>query len=118
MDKNTFEYQNLYAGSSQVVRGVAKLAKGNKIEIGTVLGLITDTKEVVPVDITRTDSAKAVYAVSVTECDATDAAQEITVDLSGEFNVRQLKFAPNNTAADHEYSARLVGIFFKNTVSK
>lgn len=118
MDKTNFEFPNLYAGTSQVVRGVAILAQGYKIEVGTVLGILTATRQVVPVDKARSDSAKSVYAISVTECDATNAAQEITVDFSGEYNIRSLKFAPNNTAADHEYSARQVGIFFKNTVSK
>ncbi len=118
MDKGYFEYQNLYAGNAEVIRKSVILAKGTKIVVGAVLGMISSTREVVWADIKRTDSAKTAYAISVTECDATDAAKEIVVDLTGEFNERMLKFAPDNTAADHEFAARQVGLIFKKTVSK
>lgn len=118
MEKNQFNFPNLYAGSSQVVRGVATLAQGQKVKPGTVLGRINSTGEVVIVDKTRSDSATSVFAVANDYVDATDQSKAITVDFTGEFDINQLEFAPGNTAADHQYSARLVGIFFKQAISK
>lgn len=117
MEEKKFDFGNLYAGISQVVRGGGILAKGFKVESGSVLGRLSNG-ELVPVDKAKQDASRNVYAIANDSYDATEAACHITVDLTGEFNIRQLKFIAGNTAADHEYSAREVGIFFKSTIAK
>lgn len=118
MEEHKFEHDNLYAGSNPVQRGGGILAKGYKIEKGAVLGRLTTTGELHPVDKGRQDSVANVYAIANDDFDSTNAACNITVDFTGEFNSRALKFIKDNTAADHRHSARLVGIFFKTTIAK
>lgn len=117
MNEQKFDYGNLYAGNAEVVRTTLTLSKGLNIKRGTVLGRLVNG-EVVIADKSRSDLAKTIYCIASEDCDATTSAKSVVVDLTGEFNVRALIFAANNTAAEHERDARGLNIFFKSSIAK
>ena len=54
-----------------------------------------------------------VYAVLAEDCDATDAAKDAAVYLTGDYNENHIIVGDGATAAGFKVSARKVGIFIK-----
>lgn len=112
-------YNTIFAASGKgpIVADEATIGifAGAVLKRGTVLGRVTATGVLAPVDKSAQTGIEKVYAILATdELDTTSVAKIGSVYLSGEFNQAKLLFpVATNTPADHEVSARDAGIFFK-----
>ncbi len=112
-------YDNLLAGSVQpAVVNTFTLASGaGACKRGCVLGRITASGKLKPVDKSKADGTEKVYCVLAKDADATSAdVVNVPVYLTGEFRESGLTFGATDTAADHSYNASLVNIYFRKSV--
>ncbi|MBX9597103.1 MAG: head decoration protein [Burkholderiales bacterium] len=105
--------ENLLAGAIEMPTGTVTLKKGFAYKRGHVLGFIATEEKCTPVNKAKTDNSQLVYAIAAEDADATDSDVVAAIYMAGEFISSQLIFEGGDTAADHQLSARQVGIFFK-----
>lgn len=112
-------YDNLFAGSQQgivtqkgtIITGSGKLARG------CVLGRITASGKLGPVNKALATGQEKVYAVLAQAVDATSAdVTNAPIYMTGEFRTQSLTFGSTDTAADHKYTAELANIYFRDAV--
>lgn len=109
----TFEYDNLFAGSAEVVTD--SIIAGADLVRGTVVGLVTVGGKAVAVDSTAEDGSEDPYGVIA---DDVKANGSVVVYLTGEFNVNALTFGGTDTDATHKRALRNIGIFLKENIGK
>lgn len=115
----TFSYQNLIAGDfPRVTEAVTILSGAGALAAGTVLGKVTASGKLVPVDSAGTDDGRRTpYAVLSAAVDATSADAVGTVWLTGEFAGAALVFGGTDTTATHKAALRDLGIYIKSAVA-
>ena len=113
-ETHTMTPDNLFADSQMmpVVSDVLEIAAGQNLTRGT---LVTATGTACTATSGETPTIDDVYAVLAEDVDATDAAKEAAVYLTGEFNASAVTVA-GGEIADYKVSARKVGIFIKETI--
>ncbi len=104
----TCNYDNLFAGSAEVVTG--SVIAGAELTRGTVVGLVTETGKAVAVDSTAVDGSKDPYGIIAEDV---EADKPVAVYLTGEFNEDALTFGGADTADTHRRALRDIGIFLK-----
>lgn len=109
----TFEYDNLLAGSAEVVTD--SVIAGTDLARGTVVGLVTVSGKAAAVDSTASDGSKEPYAIVA---DDVKANRAVVVYLTGEFNANALIFGGTDTVATHKRALRNIGIFIKENIGK
>jgi hypothetical protein len=95
------------ADSLQIASG-QNLKRGSLVTAGGALCTNATAADETPAD--------EVYAVLAEDCDATDAAKEAAVYLTGDYNENHIIVGGDASAADFKVSARKVGIFIKSGV--
>lgn len=108
----TFEYDNLFAGSAEVVTG--SVIAGASLTRGTVVGLITGTGKAVAVDSAAVDGSKNPYGIIAEDV---EADKPVVVYLTGEFNESALTFGGADTPDTHRRALRDIGIFLKENIN-
>lgn len=101
---------NLFAASQvmPVVSDSLNIPQGKTLKRGTLL-----TAAGAAVATADTDE---VYAVLAEDVDTTEAAKDVAVYLTGEYNVNALIVGGEASADDFKASARKVGIFIKPSI--
>jgi hypothetical protein len=119
----TFERDNLCAGQDIPVltKGIT-LAKGQGIiNRGTVLGIITESGLLKPVDSSKTDgtqTANCILTDTVNTGDSTATEDSTaTAYISGLFNASALTFGGSDTYAKHQENLRSLGIYLQNNIA-
>jgi hypothetical protein len=107
----TFKYDNLFAGSAEVITG--SVVAGAKLTRGTVVGLISATEKAVAVDSTKADGSEKPYGIVAEDVEIDKPA---IVYLTGEFNQSALTFGGTDTAGTHKIALRNIGIFLKGNI--
>lgn len=108
----TFDYDNLFAGSAEVVTG--SVIAGTNLTRGTVVGLVTETGKAISVDTTAVDGSKNPYGIIAEDV---EADKPVVVYLTGEFNEAALTFGGADTADTHRRALRDIGIFLKENIN-
>jgi len=109
---------NLMAGDFPVVTGSGTVLSGaGKLVRGTVLGKVTASGKLVPVDSSKSTGEQTVFAVLAEDVDATSADVAAPLYLTGQYNTRKLVFGGTDTAVTHAAGARALSIFFTDTVA-
>lgn len=102
--RSSVEVDNLFATSViPVLSDFMSIAAGQTLQRGA---LVDETG-------TLCGASSDVFAVVADDIDTTDAAKEVAVYLTGEFNEKALKVADGATVADLKKSARKVSIYIK-----
>ena len=98
---------NLFAASQimPVDADSLQIASGQNLKRGS---LVTENGS-----LCTTAGTDEVYAVLAEDCDATEAAKEAAVYLTGDYNENHIIVGGGATVADFKVSARKVGIFIK-----
>lgn len=109
----TREYDNLFAGSSEVVIG--SIVAGEALERGNVVGIITASGKAKKVNSTSSDGSQKPYAIVT---DDVELDNPVNVYLTGEFNENALKFGGTDDADKHRIALRDIGIFLKENIGK
>lgn len=104
----TFEYDNLFAGAAEIVRGTA--IAGEALKKGDVVGIITESGKAVKVDSTKADGSEKPYGIVA---DDAEIDKPVVLYLAGEFNENALSFGGTDTADTHRRALRDIGIFLK-----
>lgn len=112
--EGTFAYPNLLAGDYPRITRLETIVSGaGDLAAGTVLGKITASGKLTPVDDAAGDGSQAPHCVLAEDADASAADAEAVVYYSGEFNENALVFGGDDTIADHRDALRDLGIFAK-----
>lgn len=106
------QYDNINAGAFPQVKESVKIAAGQNLAIGTVLGKKTSSGEYYAVDSSKSDGTQTAVAVLLIDCNATSAAKFAPVAFTGEFNKDLAKFGGTDTLAKHEDALRARSIYF------
>ena len=102
--RSSVEVDNLFATSViPVLSEFLSIAAGQTLKRGA---LVDETG-------TLCGASSDVFAVVADDIDTTDAAKEVAVYLTGEFNEKALKVAEGATVAELKKSARKVSIYIK-----
>ena len=102
--RSSVEVDNLFATSViPVLSDFLSIAAGQTLKRGA---LVDETG-------TLCGASSDVFAVVADDIDTTDAAKEVAVYLTGEFNEKSLKVAEGATVAELKKSARKVSIYIK-----
>ena len=106
---------NLFAASQMmpVDADSLQIASGQNLKRGslvTAAGVLCTNPAA---DAGQEIEADEVYAVLAEDCDATEAAKDAAVYLTGDYNENHIIVGEGATAADFKVSARKVGIFIK-----
>lgn len=102
--RSSVEVDNLFATSViPVLSDFLSIAAGQTLKRGA---LVDETG-------TLCGASSDVFAVVADDIDTTDAAKEVAVYLTGEFNEKALKVAEGATVAELKKSARKVSIYIK-----
>lgn len=113
----TFEYENLIAGSQQpLVNMPVTIGAGCDISRGQLLGKVTATGKCEPVDGTANDGRENPYAVAAEDVDATDGDVESTAYVKGEFNENAVLYSYGDDADDWRDACEAVDIFLRPCV--
>lgn len=104
----TFKYDNLFAGTAEVVRDT--IIAGEELKRGDVVGIITQSGKAVKVDSTKSDGSEKPYGIVA---DDAVADKPVVLYLTGEFNENALNFGGTDTADTHRKALRDIGIFLK-----
>lgn len=110
------QFENLLAGTIEMPTSTVTFKKGFAYKRGHVLGYIKTENKCTPVNKTKGDNSQYVYAIAAEDADATEGDVVAAIYMAGEFNTPHLIFESGDTAADHQLSARQVGIFFKQEI--
>lgn len=114
----SFEYENLIAGSQQPLVNVsATIAEGCDISRGQLLGKVTATGKLEPVDGTANDGREDPYAIAAEDVDATDGDKLTTVYVKGEFNERAVLYSYGDDADDWRDACEAIGIYLRPSVA-
>lgn len=90
---------DIFGGEADIVTGSETIASGNKIAERTVLGRVTATGKLVPLDPDATDGSEKAVAISVTAIDASTADAQGPVYKGGYFNPNALVWPEDITDA-------------------
>lgn len=108
------QYDNINAGAFPQVKESVKIAAGQTLTIGTVLGKKTSSGEYYAVDSTKSDGTQTAVAVLLIDCNANSAAKYAPVAFTGEFNKDLAKFGGTDNLAKHDDALRARSIFFRS----
>lgn len=97
-----------------LVKGVTLKADLGELKRGTVLGIITETKQAAPVDSTKVDGTQAADSILTDDVTVGVDPLVVTAYTSGLFNRKALVFGGTDTADAHEETLRTKGIFLKD----
>lgn len=117
---DSVEMDNLFAGTEiPVIVKSVKLAAGQGIlKRGTVLGIVSATKEAIAVDSVKSDGGEKADCILTDTVDTTgDDPIVTTAYSSGLFNRNALTFGGSDTAEKHETRLRELGIFLKDNIT-
>jgi hypothetical protein len=110
----TYTPDNLLAGDfprktawGTILSGTAPLVRG------TVLGKISASGKLKPVDSSKSDGSQAPFAVLAEAADASSADAAAPLFLTGEFDENSLVFGGSDTVATHRAALRSLSIFAK-----
>jgi len=81
---------------------------------GTVIGIITASKKAKKADSTSADGSQSANCILTDDIDTTSGDVTTSAYSSGLFNRDALVFGGADTAANHEATLRLNGIFLKD----
>lgn len=118
----TLERDNLFAQQQQIpavtdvmtiASGEGKLKRGCLIDANGCACASTTTEGDEEEEVT---TYAEVYAVLAEDVDATSAAVDAPVYLTGEFNISAISAAEDETISNYKLSARKVGIFLKSII--
>lgn len=109
----TREYDNLFAGTAEVV--VDSVVAGEALKRGDVIGLVTVSGKAKKVDSTAEDGTKNPYAIVT---DDVELDEPVNIYLTGEFNEEALTFGGTDDADKHRIALREIGIFLKQNIGK
>lgn len=118
-DKLLCHMQN---GNAVVLGGVLAggTAGADPLKRGTVLGRVTATGRLVPVDKSKTDGSEKIWGILLADADIAGQATNgvrAPVLRQGVVNIDALIFTVSgNTAADYEVAANEIGIRFDKNV--
>lgn len=105
--RSSVDVDNLFSTSViPVLSDFLSIAAGQTLKRGA---LVDETG-------TLCTATSEVFAVLADDVDTTDAAKEVAVYLTGEFNEKALSVAADATVAGLKKSARKVSIFIKPTM--
>lgn len=107
----TREYDNLFAGSAEVVIG--NIIAGEPLKRGDVVGIVTESGKAKKVDSTLADGTEKPYAIV---CDDVDADNPVNIYLTGVFNENALTFGGDDKVDTHKIALRNIGIFLKQNI--
>jgi hypothetical protein len=108
---------NLLAGEFPRVTAWGTIASGaGALARGTVLGQITSTGKLVPVNSGLSTGAQNPYAVLAEAADATAADATAALYFTGEFDENQLVFGGTDTIATHRKAMRALSMFTKSAL--
>lgn len=107
----TFEYDDLFAGPSEIVALPATVEKGQVLLRGTIVAI--DNGKVKAIG-TAGEDAK-LYGIAAEEVDATDKDTETTIYMSGTFNPTALLTGGEQEVENLEIALRELGIYLKTT---
>jgi hypothetical protein len=113
----TYTPDNLIAGGFPLTTGGITVASGQILSRGAVLGEKTADGQGVLVDSTAVDGSENPYCILAEDVDASAAAVEAPVYLSGEFNEDALAFGGTDTIATHRAALRDLSLFTTTNVS-
>lgn len=115
--QGTHSYPNLFAGDFPRVEEVGTIVSGaGDLSAGTVLGKITASGKLQPVDDSKADGSENPYAVLAQDADASEADADAVTYLSGHFNEDALTFGGDDGIADHRAALRGLGIYTSKNV--
>lgn len=113
---DSLTYNNIIAGKSIPLKHRAGTITGGNFVAGTVLGKITASGKLTKIDSTKTDGSQKIYGVLLEDCDASTEDKIASVGLTGEYNKQAMVFGGTDTAATHGTDARLLQIYFEDTI--
>lgn len=116
MTTETYNYDKLFAGSSQHVADSVTIASGQNLVRGTVLGRVTASGKFIESLSAAGDGSETPDAILLEDCDASAADKVAPVAFTGEFNQDALTIGTGHTAASIKQGLRDKGIFLKTTV--
>ena len=114
-----FTPDKLFAGHVMPLvteKGVVASGAGSVVR-GTVMGRITASGKLVPVDSGSVDGSEVPYGIICDTVDATAADVPCALYMTGEFNEAALTFGGTDDADTHRVALRGLGIFLKPTIS-
>lgn len=110
--EGTYTHPNLFAGDHPRKEEVNTIVSGaGDLVAGTVLGKITASGKLTPVNDANADGSESPYAVLAQDADASAADVEAVTYLSGDFNESALVFGGDDTIDDHRDTLRTLGIY-------
>jgi hypothetical protein len=113
-DLGTVTPDNLLAGDFPRITAWGTIVSGaGSLVRGTVLGQITASGKLKPVDSSKTDGSQSPYAVLAEGADASSADVAAPLFLTGEFDEDCLVFGGSDTVATHRKALRALSIFAK-----
>ncbi|WP_028551749.1 head decoration protein [Paenibacillus sp. UNC451MF] len=108
-------YDNLIAGSAQILTAAVTLKAGRAYLRGSVIALATADSKGSLVDSTKTDGTETPYGILTDNVDATTADAPGIVYLAGEFNGAALVFGGTDKLDKHHQALRNIGITVRKT---
>lgn len=109
-----------YAGEFPRVSKDVTIKSGQNLTAGAVLGRVTATGEfrlsVTPAAV-GDEGSEVPIAILIKDVDASAAAKEGPVDLTGEFDEAELTFGAGHTADSTRWDLHARGIHLKTTVA-
>jgi hypothetical protein len=97
-----------------LVKGVTLKSGLGELKRGTVLGIVTETKQAAPVDSTKADGTQTADAILTDDVTVGTDPLVAQAYASGLFNRKALAFGGTDTADTHEDVLRTKGIFLKD----
>ena len=118
MATETFNPDNLIAGTTQLVTDSVTIASSAALVRGAVLGVITSGGKYILSATAAGDGSETAYAVLAEDADASGGdVTGVAVYIKGEFNENALSFGVGHDAASVKPQLRAVGIFTKSAVT-
>mgnify|MGYP003600088106 FL=1 len=113
---DSLKYNNIIVGKSIPIKYRAGTVTGENLVAGTVLGKITASGKLKKVDSTASDGSQKIYGILLEDIDASTADKIASIGLTGEYNKQAMVFGGTDTTATHEADARLLQIYFEDTI--
>lgn len=117
MTSETYNYDNLFAGSAEHVADSVTILSGQNLVRGAVLGKVTASGKYIESLSAAGDGSETPDAILLEDCDASAGDKVAPIALTGEFNQDALTIGTGHTAASIKDGLRNKGIFLKTTVN-
>lgn len=113
---DSLTYNNIIVVKSIPIKYRVGTVTGENFVAGTVLGKITASGKLKKVDSTASDGSQKIYGILLEDIDASTADKIASIGLTGEYNKQAMVFGGTDTTATHEADARLLQIYFEDTI--